>query len=157
MFVPFLLSNCGGEDLPYAIESASSESAGTEVSASENCTSNEFLTADCIESLQSDADEATSNDTDIRTAYDSLTDFQSCQAEESATETETETEEETSSSLDCETIVSSVISGYNVCSQQGSDDKNLFCFDIEDQVDTAADDCDSDSESVTATFCSILG
>ena len=50
LVIPFVFVNCAGEDKAYDRSLVSSDSSSDDGSTSDDCDTNEFLTADCVDS-----------------------------------------------------------------------------------------------------------
>lgn len=159
-FMPFIWLNCSSApDVDYVVSSDSSntEAVASESDSVDDCQSNEFLTASCVDVIQEEEDRVSSEESEVSTAEDSITDFQDCYTYEESTTDSTEDEEADSETVDsCVETVATMTSAYGTCSSLSDDEKYSGCEEVEDEVNAAIDLCDTDDESVSQDFCGLL-
>lgn len=156
LFMPFVYVNCSVADEPYAV----TEETESEDETLARCEGQEFVTAECVDILQAESERVTSEEAQVSEAESELSDFESCKTvakvstDSSSTEDSTESTE--TESVDCATVIATIVSAYQVCDELREADKYSDCSSVEDSVNAALSDCDDGDSTVTSDFCSTL-
>lgn len=141
MFLPFVM-NCGGQDLPYVVESGTSQDAEAQGGNTvlENCQAQEFLTADCVAVITAAQEQVAADEGTIRESWNVIDDFTACQ-----TEFVVET---------CPSVLEQFLQGVDLCAGESTAAANqsALCTDINGADEFATGACET-GEAVLE-FCS---
>lgn len=132
ILLPFVM-NCGGQDLPYVVESGNSQDAEAQGGSTvlENCQSQEFLTADCVAVITAEQEAVAADEGTIREAWNAMDGFEACQAEFVA---------ET-----CPAAVDQFLQGGDLCASESlaAENQSALCEDITNADESATEACET--------------
>lgn len=159
-FMPFVMVNCTSvADEPYALNVNASENEDSSNAELARCQQLEFIVADCVDVLQAEEERLLAEEAKVNTAYEALDDFEECQSEDvialedNTSEDETESEDDI---LDCPTTISTVIDGYQACSENAQTTEFYYCTDVNASIEDVVAKCQQGDDSVTDDFCNSL-
>jgi len=152
--MPIVWVACSAEDTEYVV-SGDEQTADEQLSA---CQSQEYLTADCVESVTEEEERLQEEQAAIEAADSYDEDFLACYTYEAADseEAEEDSAESESEEATCEDVVTSMLSGFEYCTALEEENKYYECSGIEETVNAAVELCDASSSEVTEDFCSLV-
>lgn len=132
MFLPFVM-NCGGQDLPYVVESGTSQDAEAQGDNTvlENCQAQEFLTADCVAVITAEQEAVAADEGTIRESWNAMDDFTACQTEFVA---------ET-----CPAVLEQFLRGVDLCASESTaaENQSALCEDVTNADESATEACET--------------